>query len=238
MVAAGTTSVGHGCGCLAWLSSIDGPWVRFRGSEAGLVGLAGEAGALCHGFYGGKVPLPRGAGRRDAPNARNAGISGRDRPATRLLPDHAEEPTRNSLQRKPTHGPSLRFAAGAGGELAGLPSRARTARTRTTVSITKYEPEPVKLATFRGKNAAPLAPCRRWKQPSTPKSEEATGHPRHPCCTPSPTPTQKPLTTGSNTQTASHPPAKTRRTAIQRDRRPVRLAFANEACSGGGGNAD
>ncbi len=104
--------MGHCCGCPVRLSSINVPWVRFRGSEAGLVGLAGEAGALCHGFYGGKVPLPRGAGRRPAPNAQNAGISGRDRPATRLLPDHAEEPTRNSIQRKPTHVPSLLLRPG------------------------------------------------------------------------------------------------------------------------------
>ena len=89
----------------------DGPRVRFRGSEAGPVGLAGEAGALCHGIYVGKVPPPSGAGRRAAPNARNAGISGRDRAGTRPLPDHAEGPTRNSLQRKRTHGPPMLLPA-------------------------------------------------------------------------------------------------------------------------------
>ncbi len=33
IVAAGTTSMGHRCGCPARRSSIDVPWVRFRGSE-------------------------------------------------------------------------------------------------------------------------------------------------------------------------------------------------------------
>ncbi len=72
--------------------------------QDGPVGLAGEAGALCHGFYVGKVPPPSVAGRRAAPNARNAGISGRDRAGTRPLPDHAEEPTRSEFWSAPRSG--------------------------------------------------------------------------------------------------------------------------------------
>ncbi len=90
--AAGTTSMGHRCGDPPGPNNIDGPWMRFLGSEAGPVGLAGEAGALCLGVYGGKVPPPPGARRQVAANARNAGISRRDRPAARPLPGLARQP--------------------------------------------------------------------------------------------------------------------------------------------------
>ncbi len=85
--------MGHGCVSVGVRRV---PWV-----------LLGRRGHFAMVFTWVKCPRLPGAGRRAAPNARNAGISGRDRAGTRPLPDHAEEPTRNSLQRKRTHGPPM-----------------------------------------------------------------------------------------------------------------------------------
>ncbi len=89
--------------------------------------------------------------------ARTSKAGNSNRPTARPRPGKAAGPVppgprrgvdQNSLQRKPTHGPSLRFAAGAGGELPGLPVYREPGpgrpgpEPRTAVTNTKYLPEP------------------------------------------------------------------------------------------------
>ena len=81
-----------------------GPWVRFRGSEAGPVGLAGEAGALCHGFYVGKVPPPSGAGRRATPNCPVSGNSALSRSIRTIWPGISVESAHDHSLRAPAWG--------------------------------------------------------------------------------------------------------------------------------------
>ena len=124
--------------------------------------LLGRRGHFAMVFTGVKCPRFPGAGRRAAPNARNAGISGRDRAGPAPLPDHAEEPTRNSLQRKRTHGPSM------------LPSRAGQPQrwpmdvvpAATMAHRCGYRPRPDSIHGPSLRFAARICPLRRCSRPA------------------------------------------------------------------------